>query len=359
MDRYGKRAGLIVHSDEPYNAETDPAALAEAALTATDAFYVRAHGAVPEIDPGAWRLRVHGLVERELDLSLATLHEAFREREVTATLQCAGNRRAGLMAIRAIPGEAPWGPGATGTATWSGVALADVLALAVPWGDAAFVGFEGADVCPEAEPVQRFGGSIGLEKACRSEVLLAWAMNGEPLAPVHGAPLRVVVPGYIGARSVKWLERIEISAVPWRGYFQDVVYRLLPEDGAPGPGEGMALGLVALNADILFPADGAAVAAGPVEVRGYAFAGGERHVARVDVSLDGGASWRQAELLDDLGSWAWRQWSATLDLAPGDYEIVVRAWDSSAATQPEDEAGLWNPKGYVNNARPRIRLDVR
>jgi sulfite oxidase len=218
------------------------------------------------------------------------------------------------------------------------------------------VGFEGADVCREAEPVQRFGGSIGLEKACRSEVLLAWAMNGEPLAPVHGAPLRVVVPGYIGARSVKWLERIEISAVPWRGYFQDVVYRLLPEDGAPGPGEGMALGLVALNADILFPPDGAAVAAGPVEVRGYAFAGGERHVARVDVSLDGGASWRQADLLDDLGSWAWRQWSATLDLAPGEYEIVVRAWDSSAATQPEDEAGLWNPKGYVNNARPRVRV---
>ena len=358
MDRYGKRAGLIVHSDEPYNAETAPAALAEGALTATDAFYVRGHGAVPEIDPGAWRLRVHGLVERELNLSPATLREAFREREVTATLQCAGNRRAGLMAIREIPGEAPWGPGATGTATWSGVALADVLALAGPVGDAAFVGFEGADVCPEAKPVQRFGGSIGLEKACRAEVLLAWAMNGEPLPPVHGAPLRVVVPGYIGARSVKWLERIEVRAAPWRGYFQDVVYRLLPEDGAPGPGQGMALGLVALNADILFPADGATVAAGPVEVRGYAFAGGERHVARVDVSLDGGASWRQADLHDDLGRWAWRQWSATLDLAPGEHEIVVRAWDSSAATQPEDEAALWNPKGYVNNARPRVRISA-
>jgi len=167
-----------------------------------------------------------------------------------------------------------------------------------------------------------------------------------------------VVPGYIGARSVKWLERIEVRAAPWRGYFQDVAYRLLPEDGAPGPGQGMALGLVALNADILSPADGAAVAAGPVEVRGYAFAGGERHVARVDVSLDGGVSWRQADLHDDLGRWAWRQWSATLDLAPGEHEIVVRAWDSSAATQPEDEAALWNPKGYVNNARPRVRISA-
>src|SRR5213078_2560083 len=149
------------------------------------------HAAVPEIDPAAWRLHVRGLVERELDLSLTTLREAFRVREVTATLQCAGNRRAGLIAIREIPGEAPWGPGATGTATWTGVALADVLALAVPLPEAAHVGFEGADLCASAEPVQPFGGSIPLDKACRPEVLLASRMNGKPLPPVHGAPLRV------------------------------------------------------------------------------------------------------------------------------------------------------------------------
>src|SRR3954470_10726785 len=108
MRRYGKRDGLIVHQEEPFNAETCAADLAESSVTATDAFYVRGHGPVPETDPAAWRLRVHGLVERELDLSLSTLREAFRERAVTATLQCAGNRRAGLMAIRDIPGEAPW-----------------------------------------------------------------------------------------------------------------------------------------------------------------------------------------------------------------------------------------------------------
>src|SRR3954463_2044255 len=166
MGRYGKRAGLIVHGEDPFNAETGPDALAEGPLTATDAFYVRGHGAVPSIDPDAWRLRVHGLVERELDLSLSTLREAFREREVTATLQCAGNRRAGLMAIRDIAGEAPWGPGATGTATWTGVALADVLAVAGPLSKAAHVGFDGADVCQEAKPAQRFGGSIPYDKAC-------------------------------------------------------------------------------------------------------------------------------------------------------------------------------------------------
>jgi sulfite oxidase len=120
----------------------------------------------------------------------------------------------------------------------------------------------------------------------------------------------------------------------------------------------MPLGLVALNADVLTPADGEIVAAGPVEVRGYAFAGGERHVARVDVTLDRGASWLQAELLEDLGRWAWREWRITVDLTPGDHEILVRAWDSSAATQPEDEAMLWNPKGYANNAWPRVRVHV-
>lgn len=352
---HGKRSDLIVHEAEPFNAETGLAALA-APVTPTDAFYVRGHGGVPRIDPGQWRLRVDGLVQRPLDLSLCTIREALREREVTATLQCAGNRRRGLMAIRAIPGEAPWGPGATGTARWMGVALADVLSLAGPLAEAEHVGLEGADVSSEISPPEPFGGSIPLNKARRPEVVLAWAMNGEPLAPVHGAPLRVVVPGYIGARSVKWLKRIELRATPWPGYFQDVAYRLLPPDDAPGPGRGIPLGIVALNSDVLSPADGATVPAGPLEVRGYAFAGGERQVERVDVSLDGGAVWSQAEMLEDLGRWAWRHWRISVDLAPGEHEILVRAWDSSAATQPDDEPGLWNPKGYVNNARPRIRV---
>ena len=122
MSRYGKRTDVIVHEQDPFNVETARGA-GRGPLTATDAFYVRGHGAVPELDPSVWRLRVQGLVERRSSLSLSTLREAFREREVTATLQCAGNRRAGLMAIRDIAGEAPWGPGATGTATWKGVAL--------------------------------------------------------------------------------------------------------------------------------------------------------------------------------------------------------------------------------------------
>jgi sulfite oxidase len=190
-------------------------------------------------------------------------------------------------------------------------------------------------------------------------VLLAFEMNGEALPAVHGAPVRVVVPGYIGARSVKWLERIEVRDTPWDGYYQDVAYRLVAPDQQPGPGVGIALGELAVTADVLAPADGAEVPAGRVELRGIAHAGGERAVRRVDVSPDGGRTWAQATLLEDLGRWAWRRFTADVELTPGEHEIVVRAWDSAAMTQPEDPAPLWNPKGYMNTAWGRVRLHAR
>jgi sulfite oxidase len=173
---------------------------------------------------------------------------------------------------------------------------------------------------------------------------------------VHGGPVRAVVPGYIGARSVKWLQRVELRAEPWAGYFQATTYRLVAPGVEPGLGVGMELGKVAVNSDVLAPEDGAEVPAGRVEARGYAFAGGRRQVERVDVSLDGGRDWRQADLLEDLGPWAWRLWRIDLDLDPGEHEIVVRAWDSAAGTQPEDPAGSWNPKGYANNSWGRARV---
>jgi sulfite oxidase len=192
-------------------------------------------------------------------------------------------------------------------------------------------------------------------------VLLAWEMNGEPLPAVHGAPLRVVVPGHIGARSVKWLTQIMAQAEPSENFFQARAYRLLPDgidpDTAP-PGTGVELGSVAVNADILDPEDGATVSAGRLSVRGYAFAGDDRRIVRVDVSTDGGAGWQQAELLDEPSRWAWRRWRADLDLPAGSAEIVARAWDSAAGTQPRDAAQLWNPRGYVNNSWARARLNV-
>ena len=178
-------------------------------------------------------------------------------------------------------------------------------------------------------------------------------MNGAPLEPVHGAPLRAIVPGYIGARSVKWLERIELRAEPSDGYYQATAYRMLPEDGEPARGAGFPLGEVALNSDFL----SARCEDGRAELEGYAFAGGSRCVERVEVSVAGGR-WAEAELLEDQGEWAWRLWRATVELPPGRHELRVRAWDSAGATQPETPAAVWNPKGYANSAWGRIEVTI-
>lgn len=352
---------MLVHQRDPYNAEPPRTALAGRRTTPADTFYIRNHGPVPEVGPDAWRLTVDGLVRRRLELSLGRLRETFDEAEVVATLQCAGNRRAGLMDVRDIPGEAPWGPAATSTARWSGVRLADVLALAGLRADAAHIAFSAPDVSPLADPPQPYGGSIPVGKALSPEVLLAWGMNGRPLPAVHGAPLRVVVPGWIGARSVKWLDRVTAQAEPSRNYFQATAYRVLPAEADPdraGPGEGISLGPIALNCDVLSPDDGARVPPGPTEVTGYALAGDGRAVARVDVSVDGGRSWRQADLDPDPDPWTWRHWRAVVDVPAGGTEIVARAWDSTGAAQPESPAHLWNPKGYVNNSWARVRVDA-
>ena len=350
---------MVVHEDEPYNAEPTPEALAASFLTSVDTFYSRNHGPIPGFDPVSWRLTVGGLVAHPFEFGLEHLQAEFETVTLTATMQCAGNRRAGLIAVRDIPGEDPWGQTATSTATWTGVRLAAVLAAASPGASARHVCFDAPDVSQLAKPPAPYGASIPIEKATAPEVVLAWAMNGEPLEAVHGAPLRVVVPGYIGARSVKWVQRITVAAEPSPNYFQATAYRLLPAEADPdtaGPGDGLSLGTVALNSAILTPSDGQSVRPGPLRVTGYAFAGGERAVARVDVSIDGGSSWTQADLGEDRGEWAWRMWHAQVEIPYGETKIVARAWDTSAASQPEDPASLWNPKGYVNNSWPRITV---
>ncbi|MFB7599739.1 sulfite oxidase [Streptomyces sp. NPDC056160] len=350
---------MVVHEREPFNAEPPRTALAGLAETPVDAFYSRNHGPVPDIDPAVWRLRVDGLVEKALELSSDDLRARFDEVEVVATLQCAGNRRAGLIEVRDVPGETAWGPGATATARWSGVRLADVLTEAGAAPTAGHVAFAAPDVSRLADPPQTYGGSIPIVKALRPEVLLAWSMNGRALPRVHGGPLRVVVPGWIGARSVKWLTRITVRAQPSGNYFQATAYRMLPPEADPskaGPGEGISLGPLALNCDILSPDDGARLCPGPAKITGYALAGDDRTVARVDVSLDAGGSWIQAEVAEAAGPWAWQHWSATLDLPVGDVQIIARAWDCTGAAMPESPAHLWNPKGYANNSWARVRV---
>ena len=354
---HGKRADMLVHEREPFNAEPPPALLANCPLTPLDSFYVRGHGPLPAIAPGELRLRVDGLVAHPLELTLGELRDGrFEEVELTATLQCAGNRRADLIAVREIPGEAPWGPGATATARWRGVALRAVLDAAGVISGARHVGLEGADRSSELDPPERYGASVPLEKARRVEALLAFEMNGRPLEAVHGGPLRAIVGGYIGARSVKWLERIELRSEPWDGYYQSTAYRLLGLGEQPARGAGIPLGEIPLNVAILSPQPGTTVSGGLLDLSGYALAGGGRGIARVEVSSDDGARWLQATLLEDQGPWAWRRWTARIELTPGDHEIVARAWDGAGATQPERAETVWNTKGYVNSSWARLRV---
>lgn len=355
---WDKRDDMVVHETEPFNAEPPPWVLAGSLLTPVEAFYSRNHGPIPDIDPAMWRLRVDGMVDRGLDLSLSDLQAGFRPGTEVATLECAGNRRRELMAVRDIPAQQPWGPATISTAEWTGARLADVLAAAGTVPGAAHVAFAGPDIADSAEPPQPYGGSVPLPKACAGEVLLAWAMNGRPLPQVHGGPVRVVVPGYVGARSVKWVHTVTVQAQPSDNYFQAQDYRLLPPDTAPGPGRGIALGALNLTAAILVPDDGARLVAGTTAVSGYALAGAGRTVARVDVSADGGRTWTQAGVDAPPSPWSWQLWHTTLDLPAGPAEITARAWDDTGAGHPESPAGLWNPKGYANNAWPRVRVAV-
>jgi sulfite oxidase len=348
---------MTVHSSQPYNAEPPRAALAGRDLTPVESFYHRNHANVtPRIDPRTWVLRVDGLVERPATLSLGALRERFAEHTEVVTLQCAGNRRAGLMEVADLPGETPWGPGATGTARWGGVRLADVLRDVGIDPAGTDVELVGADVTEEPGEPEPYAVSVPREKALAPEVLLAWSMNDAPLPAAHGAPVRVVVPGWVGARSVKWLERITVRDAPSEGFYQAVAYRLLRPGASPARGRGVPLGPIAVNADVLAPGDGAEVPAGPTRVTGYALAGGDRTVVRVDVSTDDGATWTEADLDPPAGRWSWRHWHAELDLPVGTTRVVARAWDSAAGVQPADPAELWNPKGYVNNSWARVTL---
>jgi sulfite oxidase len=349
---------LRVRQESPLNAEPAPGALIESFHTPNELFFIRNHGDVPVVDPGTYRLTVDGLVENPLSLSLADLRR-FPRITAGATLQCAGNRRRELIEVAPIPGELPWDSEAISNAEWSGASLRAVLAAAGPRPAACHTAFLGLDETERHGRCFQFGGSVPLEKAMHPEVLLADTMNGAPLPPVHGAPLRVVVPGYIGARSVKWISRITLREAPSDNYFQAQAYRLFPPSVRPDTVDwetGMMLGESPVNSVIGSPVAGEKLRAGRVAVRGWAMAGGGREIARVDVSTDGGRSWTTAEVASRDSGWTWCFWEASLDLPPGEHEILCRAFDSAAQTQPAHPAQVWNFKGYANNAWHRVRV---
>ena len=351
----------IVHSDLPLNVEPPLAKLAEAFITQQRDLYIRTHGEVQQLDEGSYRLRVLGDVDEELQFGLADLQARFSVHTLTCSLQCAGNRRADLQGVAKTAGD-PWHGGAIGNVCWTGVALREVLEAAGVAADARLqVAFYSPDEIEVEGERGRFGVSIPLEKAMSDHVLLAFEMNGEPLSPEHGFPLRAVVPGYAGVRSAKWLTEIRVQAEPADSPIQRKDYKLFPASVTKAEAdwdEGLTIDAMPLNSCICQPASDAKLAAGPVTIKGWATASA-RQVKRVDVSTDGGRHWALAELEQASDQpHAWTLWRLDTVLEEGEHELVVRAWDEAMQTQPDTPNDTWNFAGYLAAHRHHIRVSV-
>jgi sulfane dehydrogenase subunit SoxC len=312
--------------------------------------YLLIHYDIPVVDPAAWRLTVRG--QRELSFSL----EELRARDAvtrTVTMECAGNGRAWLDPHVV---SQPWLLEAVGTAEWSGVPVADVLEEAgVPEG-AVDVLFTGLDRGVEGDVEQAYQRSLGIEDA-RDGPLLAYAVNGEPLPPQHGFPLRLVVPGWYGMTSVKWLAAIDVLDQPFDGYQQAVGYRMRtdPEDPGTPVTRIMPRALMAPPGIPDFMTRERRLQAGPVTIEGRAWSGWGP-IEAVEFSADGGGSWVPAELGEEPPAGAWRGWSVRWDAQPGEHELCCRARDAAGNAQPV-EAG-WNVGGYANTSVQRVPVTV-
>ena len=348
----------LVHDPEGLNTATWPTPTRDL-ITPAEQFFTRSHAPTPIIDPRTWRLEVTGLVARPMTLTLGELLQRYREREVTSTMVCAGLRRSEFLTLGPLPGELPWGPEPVSTGRWSGVALTDLLRDVGLVDGARHVEFIGLDCVERLGQRFGFGGSIDLAKALSPEVLLASRLNGAPLPADHGFPLRMVVPGWTGARSVKWLGRIVVAAEPSENYFQRKAYRVQRDvnpDDVRDVTAGVALTEAPLNAVIVDPGPEAVVSAGRVPLRGWAMGRGGRRVTAVEVSADGGARWSPARILAGGAAWAWSLWEAAFELQPGTHTLMARAEDCDGSAQPQALADTWNVRGYNNNAWHRVTV---
>jgi DMSO/TMAO reductase YedYZ molybdopterin-dependent catalytic subunit len=297
-------------------------------LTPPGLHYVLTHFDIPAIDPVDWTLEVTGAVDHPLRLTLADLQGRERAAD-QVLLECAGNGRA---RFEPRPVSQPWLLEAVGTAEWSGTPLAPLLQEAGLSADAVDVVFTGADHGVERGVEQDYARGLPVGEALRPDTLLAWAMNGDPLPPQHGAPLRLVVPGWYGMASVKWLTRIEVRTEPFTGYQNATAYRIKID--ADDPGEPVTRirphALMSPPGWPDFMTRERFLSAGPVLLSGRAWSG-RAPVTRVEVSTDGGASWVDAELApaDPDNPYSWRAWTCTWTAEPGSTELLVRATDEA------------------------------
>jgi DMSO/TMAO reductase YedYZ molybdopterin-dependent catalytic subunit len=326
--------GLIVREREPENLEYDFSSL-NSFLTPNEAFYIRDHFPRPVIDAASWRLKIEGAVEQPLELSYAELIKLPAESK-TVTLECAGNGRVYLVPKA---DGVQWQLGAAGTATWTGVPLATVLKRAGVNAGAVDVILEGADQGETSKPSKpgkpfHYSRSLPLARAQDGGVLLAFRMNGEPLPQAHGFPVRAIVPGWYGMASVKWLQRIVVTAEPYHGYFQSVDYSYWQHrDGFPTK---VPITAIQVKAQIARPATNEVVPrGGRYRVYGAAW-GGDVPIAKVELSTDGGKQYAAAKLLGEPVEHAWRLWEFAWEVPaePGKQILMVRATDAKGMTQP-------------------------
>jgi sulfite oxidase len=342
---------LLELSPRPENYET-PVELLVDRITPLDRFYIRSHFDRPKVDLSTWKLSIGGLTGKPRDFTLADL-EKLEQVTIEAVLQCAGNGR-GLFRPR-MPGV-QWMKGAMGNAEWTGVRVRDLLRAASPKKEAKHLELRGADVPLLKTPP--FVRGIPIEKALHPDTLIALKMNGKPLPPAHGAPARIVVPGWVGDDWVKWITNLTLLAEEPKGFYYEKAYRYPITPGAPGeavpPEKTQPMTQLPVKSVIALAAR-SQLPAGSQEIRGVAFSG-EASIAKVEVSLDGGA-FTPAALDEKPTKYGWRVWSAKLDLAPGKHVIRSRATDENGAAQPE--TAVWNPPGYLHNAIDSVEIEAR
>jgi len=345
--RKPRSSGPALVREAPHNAEIAPDALG-AFITPAAARFVRANFAVPRIDPRRHRLEIGGAVERRISLGLADLR-AWPQRTLVVTTECAGNQRTSLSPLP--PGE-PWLGGAVSTGTFTGVPLAEVLERAGLRSDAVEVLAEGADAGKTPSGETHFARALPVGKALDPDTLLALEMNGKPLKPAHGAPLRLIVPGWYGMASVKWVSRIEALTAPFAGYFQSERYIFLESGRTAEPVREMRV-----KASFSSPAPGESVELGPVLISGMAWSG-SAPIAKVEVAFAGGSDWLEARLTGPEERHAWRRWELTW-VPPwrGRHVLRCRATDASGNVQPD--VPRWNALGYGANAVQSLAVLVR
>ncbi|HLW60043.1 MAG TPA: sulfite oxidase [bacterium] len=340
----GVAPGMKVISRSPINLET-PIQSLRTWITPNDWFFVRLHlPGYAQLSRETWEMTVDGEVGQPLRLGWAEVQRLPRV-ELTAWLQCAGNRR-GHFQPKAAGGQ--WDRGAVGNARWAGVRLRDVLLSANPTVRAHHVAFEGSDPNGAAPPYVR---SIPIEKALDPNTLLVFEMNAQPLPVLHGFPVRALVPGWVGSANVKWVRAIHLGAQEWNGPYMKDLYRINPVPINPTDKtfnfsqDFVPTTVFPVNSFFTSPTGSETMPAGSSAFAGVAYAG-ETAIATVEVSADGGA-WRPARITTPGSAYAWYQWEFTATFAPGRHEIAVRATDSRGRTQPRD--GFWNPQGYLYN----------